>query len=136
MIRSSMRSCSMIITRVSLSTLGIGGISTGIFGKKIFCFCNLKKIFHTPTSPNIPKSRLLLNESLRLTLPNTSKPNSGSKEENSYFEKIIKKPSVVMIGGGVVILELRNDSRASFVSILLSNLSSSISQIDGQTLKI
>ena len=41
-----------------------------------------------------------------------------------------------MIGGGVVILELRNDSRASFVSILLSNLSSSISQIDGQTLKI
>ena len=71
----------------------------------------------------MPRSRLLLNVSLLfiLTPLNTSKPKSGLS---------------VVVGGSVVMLELRKASLASFAMSLLSSLSSSINQIDGQTLQL
>ena len=58
---------------------------------------------------------------------------------NSYktlkiYDQFCEIPSVV-VGGRVVIFDARKASLASFAANLLSNLSNSINQMDGQTLE-
>ena len=71
----------------------------------------------------------------RLAL-NTSNPKSGPDIEMFQEKKKIGLLLLsVVVGGSEVMLELRKASLASFAMSLLSSLSSSINQMDGQTLK-
>ena len=84
------------------------------------------------------RSRLVLKVSLELSLIR-SNPNTGPETQclnptnRNYVNCTIP---MVVVGGKVVRLEFSKASLATFAATLLSSLSSSISQMEGQTLKM
>ena len=83
------------------------------------------------------RSRLVLKVSFELSLirsnPNTGPETQCLNPNRNYVNCTIP---MVVVGGKVVRLEFSKASLATFAATLLSSLSSSISQMEGQTLKM